>query len=163
MLCLAVLGLCCGIDTDLPFQQVESSSLTKDRTWAPALEAWSPSHWAPKEGPWKFFWLTLSWSFSFFRGCLGFRCTNVHQSVYPDERFCIAKCAILTTRCSYSACLSACARMHSQGRTAGPTSLCVCHVDKCCLCPLQRLCRLSFHRNLWYFPLIHQPGVLSAF
>ena len=55
MLCLAVLGLCCGIDTDLPFQQVESRSLTKDRTWAPALEAWSPSHWAPKEGPWKFF------------------------------------------------------------------------------------------------------------
>ena len=27
------------------------SSLTRDRTWAPAVEAWSPNHWTAREVP----------------------------------------------------------------------------------------------------------------
>ena len=29
----------------------DPSSLTRDGTWAPAVEAWSPNHWAAREVP----------------------------------------------------------------------------------------------------------------
>ena len=47
---LATPGLSCGFG-DIYLQHVGSSSLTRHQTHAPALGAWSLSHWTTREVP----------------------------------------------------------------------------------------------------------------